>query len=311
MLVCNVNYEPLNFVANQQQYCLSLSFKCRTFLSEKSWKEIPFQLTSKTMEDKLFDILVDLPGIAESITDRLRLKTEAETIELSSIRLRFIRWRNEWQILNSHAAIEVNEVYSRKAGNPLFIESFLSTGLTFQTAQQAMELLHYNAAMLYISHLQYVLDGESPDHETRTSVMEYQTSYVHNFSKRNRNMCLLRPSDIESEWQHGIEGLRILANIRGQLLAGQGIYLVAAPIAILYCFSKYIGAQETLLSMISNDPWTEDEEAGLARYGVAAQDASLPASDKNATQATTAHLGSGSESEAFKFKEMYIKASRS
>ncbi|RDW58240.1 hypothetical protein BP6252_13651 [Coleophoma cylindrospora] len=292
-------------------YCLSLSFKCKTFLSEQIWKTVPFQLSSKTTEDKLFDILVDIPGLAEIITSLHRPPGEVVEVaeKLQSLRSKVIRWRGEWQLLNPQCATEAVKVSSRNMIFPPCLEEFLSTGILFQTAQQAVELLHYNSAMLYLSHLQYVLEGDSPSHRTMKSFTSHQAECLKKLSERQWSAPLLLPSEVEFQWQYGIEGLRILANIRHELSVSRGIYLVAAPIAILYCFSKYLDIKQGLLSMIGNEPWTEDEESGLARYEVTSVMASPLGSVGDPEYRSMGKL-EPQNYETANFQDLFVKTSR-
>ncbi len=220
------------------------------------------------MEDKLLDILVHIPGLVQTITASQPQKTRIRELkeELIFLRSRLTDWRIEWHKLNPDSATETNGALNDGNNIPPFAASFLSSALSFQTAQQALELICYHSTMLYLAQLEYVLEGDSPEYRILRSISNYQATFHQQIPRRQMDTPLFLPEEIQFTWQHGLEGLRILAGFRAALPANPELYLTFAPLAILYCFSRYISIHQTMISMISGEPWGEDAEEELGPY---------------------------------------------
>lgn len=122
------------------------------FIEQEPWKTIPWAHTPKTFEDRLMDILVDLPGIAEGLgfesSDQDQPACRAKIMShLKSLR----QWRREWNTANSHKIRTVNVEGARDP---------LATQLEFSSSAQAVEILLYNEALLFLTKLGAIAHGE-------------------------------------------------------------------------------------------------------------------------------------------------------
>lgn len=220
------------------------------------------------MTDKLYDVLHDIPGFAHRVTVLPYTVPEEWGLraELASLQARLATWREEWQTCNSNSARLVERAQTHQSHSLPVIDSFLSVGLRFHTTEQAVEMLHYNAAMLYLSQLQLILDGESPDPQAVMSSMESEVDNIPAMGNLGVAPPLLPPGEVQFPWQYWIEGLRIAATIRGDLSVSTHVYVSFAPIALLYCFARRLGVHHIMLPMISREEWAEDAEGELGVY---------------------------------------------
>ncbi|KAH8893105.1 hypothetical protein GQ53DRAFT_123107 [Thozetella sp. PMI_491] len=294
-------------------FCCSLALRCKTFLSEELWKTAPFQLTPKTTEDRLFDILVDIPELVEriSVDSRSLLETEEITEKLRSLRSNMTCWRMEWGAFNAASTKEVRQY--QYAGHFLVspIALLLSSVLVCRSAQQAVELLYYNAAMLYLCQLECVLEGRAPDQHMNMIHAYHQVPVALGVSKGQGNQPLLLPNEVRFPWQYGMEGLRILANLRVALAACPEVYLPFAPIAILYCFARDLSIQGSVLSMISSEEWAAEAEAEFGHYCVSPPGTPLTHSSEGADQNATASHGSFEIPGISGIRQLFLKGSHS
>jgi hypothetical protein len=220
---------------------------------------------AKSTEDKIMDILLDIPGLVESIkTSKHTGQHQSITKLICDIRMKLAHWWVEWYGLNPKSASETVRHYESNNLAP-FIADFLSTNLHFDTAQQGLELICYHSAMLLLSQVERVLWGYSPDDHEILSMRRYGEKHEV-ISKRQDQTPLLLPEEIEHDWLHGLEGLRILSGFRASLEARSELYLTFGPLAILYGFARNLGIAQTMLGVISSEDWAEDAETELGRY---------------------------------------------
>lgn len=197
----------------------------------------------------------------------LKRQTQARGMLLESIRckqLELDHWRDEWAKLHLNSATSISISYGNQSLGP-FLESYLSSGIKMNTTQQAMELICYHSAMFLLGQLTRLLDGHSPKQDIIASIAFQEAIDSSDLLPEDGNP-LLFPDKIQMPWQHGLEGLRILAGFCGGSSSNTGLYLAFAPIWILYCFSEYLGIQQIVTSMISREDWAGDAEQELGPY---------------------------------------------
>ena len=213
------------------------------------------------------DMLIDIPGLAESVTtpNKTSLFDQIIIEEIDSLRQKLSHWRMEWHKLNPDCAIQEYEPRQEDLGISPFISSYLSRKISLQTAQQALELICYHSAMLFLGQLEVVLKGLNPEQDVLHSIESYQRRPAEQrFQLRSGGLLL--PHEVEYYWQHGIQGLQILAGFRTAMLESSELYITFAPLAVLYCFSQSIGVKQTMISMISGEAWDDDAEVELGVY---------------------------------------------
>ncbi|KAK4139105.1 uncharacterized protein C8A04DRAFT_40984 [Dichotomopilus funicola] len=173
-------------ISNILRYCgpeifrdeklLVLYRSCRVllhcFLADESWKTVPWQYVSKTFEDRLIDILVELPGTAEAVMDTRKRAACVDKIQGLSFALQAWRW--DWHRVHS-GSVRMN----RHTGNPMepnkhdslpfLVGMMLRANLEFDTARLALDILYYNATLIYLMQLQAIARGQPPEHPEHLS----------------------------------------------------------------------------------------------------------------------------------------------
>lgn len=219
------------------------------------------------MEDKLMDMLIDIPGLAESVTTPNKTIAFKQMImeEIVSLRRKLSQWRMEWHRLNPDCATQKYEPRQENLDIPPLISSYLSSKITLKTAQQALELICFHSAMLFLGQLEIVLNGFNPDQDVLRSIKDHERRSAEQKIQPQSNVLLL-PHEVEYYWQDGIQALQILAGFRTSMSEGPELYITFAPLAILYCFAQSIGVKQTMISMISGEAWDDDAEVELGVY---------------------------------------------
>lgn len=212
------------------------------------------------------DLLLHIPELLENITtfrNSPQSREELlETVRHSQLELSY--WWYDWLKLNPNPATTVKLPQNDQVHQP-FINSYMSSGLRMNTTQQAMELICYHSAMCLLGQLESVLRNRNPEQDIVASIMLRDDLNSRTLLPNQANALFL-PREIEGPWQHGLEGLRILAGFCNDISSGPELYLAFAPLAILYCFSRYLGIQEMMLSMISGEQWMGDAEEEFRPY---------------------------------------------
>lgn len=122
------------------------------FLEEPLWKSLPWAREAKNTGDRLMDILVDLPGIAERATrPRYHAKVQSDLIDAVC---RLGAWRWSWETEHPGAA-RVSPLKAKGAGRDAIAGAV--SDIEFDTLEQAFEILEYDAALLYIIMIQRLL----------------------------------------------------------------------------------------------------------------------------------------------------------
>lgn len=125
------------------------------FIEREPWKTIPWAHSPKTFEDRLMDILVDLPSIAEGLGFESSGQDDdhppACRPKIMSHLTLLRQWRRDWNAANSHKIRTVNVEGDH---------SLLATQLEFSSSAQAVEILLYNEALLFLTKLGAIAHGE-------------------------------------------------------------------------------------------------------------------------------------------------------
>jgi hypothetical protein len=167
------------------------------FIEEEPWKTIPWKHSPKTFEDRLMDILVDLPGIAERIEltfsrqgDDCRPACRAKIMShLTTLR----QWRREWNAVHSHTIKTVHV----EGGHDM-----LPRQLEFSSSAQAVEILLYNEALLFLTKLGAIA------HEERTSSFALRMAD----KSRGEKLSFVHPDSVEPRIQPALESLMALSS---------------------------------------------------------------------------------------------------
>ena len=153
-----------------------------TLIAQQPWKIIPFRKTSKTLQDKLVDIGLDIPATQEILelstvfsSEHLanfmgRIETALNALDewryVHSRNLHPIRPREQLsQVMNSLEWEHYNPGAVRIVSGGLLLNDLqdpnlvevLSTTLSFQRFRQATEMIYYNTALFRLIQLRSLL----------------------------------------------------------------------------------------------------------------------------------------------------------
>lgn len=134
---------------------MSLASKTRSFLEESSWKNEPWVgigLPPKSPQNELIDIMVELPGHLQDVSEIEKGTASATRRPVLLQRLRsnledLYDWRCRWQRTNSSSVWEI-EPTQLPLGRFASIHRPFHKMLWFRRHTQATEIQLYNAALL-------------------------------------------------------------------------------------------------------------------------------------------------------------------
>ncbi|KAK1833061.1 hypothetical protein QBC39DRAFT_280101 [Podospora conica] len=135
--------------------CKGICSRTRTFLEDEKWKTIPWEHAPKTFEDRLMDILVDLPGIAEDLASPPAVGDDRQAacrVKIVSHLTGLRQWRREWNIAHTRSIRTVTVEGE---------DDILPTRLVFSSTAQAAEIMLYNEALLFLTKLGAMAHMES------------------------------------------------------------------------------------------------------------------------------------------------------
>ncbi|KAK3309468.1 uncharacterized protein B0T15DRAFT_3859 [Chaetomium strumarium] len=248
--------------------CQSLCRQSRCFLEETPWKTIPWQRAPKTFEDRLMDIFVDLPGIAEAVVVPTNRAACLEKIDALSIALNDWRWN--WQCANSGSVRQVHNEGMEEGditSTPL-MELILQASLEFDSPRLALDILLYNAALVYLMQIRSVANGQDPRHEPLSPDDE---GYIRQQIALSRHNPLLLPGTVKFRCQAAAEGFMTLSCIRRLMATTPTAVTVVTPatIGIVYCALRdQLQLDFDFSRLVSQFPIFQDPQRVFAGYFV-------------------------------------------
>jgi hypothetical protein len=137
------------------QFTVSLLSKTRSFLEEPAWKTEPWRgsgLPTKSPQNELVDILIDLPGFLQDVSEIENgivpgTKRVSLIEHLRSNLAVLYHWRWSWQRRNPDAVWEI-EPADLPPGKTVYNSRLFPKVLWFRTFTQATEIQLYNAVLL-------------------------------------------------------------------------------------------------------------------------------------------------------------------
>ncbi|KOS22578.1 hypothetical protein ESCO_001704 [Escovopsis weberi] len=242
----NVHIEGLNQILQhcgpecfQQETLLQIYRSCRTlhachgiverrgtFLAKASWKTVPWKFAEKTTEDRLFDILLDIPGLVEDI-DVFGVDVYSR-LEIDLLIYKLHEWRLDWQSKNKDAILDVAGQFVDKFGQAPTLNDIMSQPMEFATLSQALEIFYYDAALVYLWMLRDLGSGSLNQIGNASSK---DIAYICRVAREP-----LLPGQIRFRCQPAVEAFRITRFIRKQLIEGcwKGQFIPPAPFGMIY-----------------------------------------------------------------------------
>lgn len=198
----------------------------------------------KTALDSLIDILADMPGIVNDMAaseQPVSPTTKASFhATVKQLREALQTWRWRWDELHPGVAREApSRLRLDGVDTPVFREQ-LATTLEFDTTQQALEMLTYNAGLIYLMQLEDLLDmGAEPHNAPLGPAGE---AYIRDVSERVRERAdapLLLPGEARFICQPALEAFRLIPSLYRNLITTKDrIMVILAPLGIVYCSTR-------------------------------------------------------------------------
>lgn len=222
------------------QICQSFAIRRRIFLEELEWKTVPWEKMPKTALDSLIDILADMPGIVNDMaaSEHPISPTTRSSFhdKVGQLRTQLTAWRWAWDTANPDAGHEVfSNLKLSNIDTPIFREE-LATLIEFDTTQLALEMLTYNAGLIYLLQLEDHLHIGPPHNAPLTAE---DTEYIRTIRRRKTSSPLLLPGEAKYICQPALEAFRLIPSLYKNLVTSKDrIMVILAPLGIVYCATK-------------------------------------------------------------------------
>lgn len=238
------------------------------FLAEEPWKTVPWQHIPKTFEDRLIDILVELPGIAEGVIDAHKRAACVDKVQGLSVALQAWRW--DWHRVHAGSVRMVRHAGEPSERNkpvkiPFLVGMMLQANLEFNTARLALDILYYNAALLYLMQLKAIARGQPPQEPEHLSSQDER--YVHLLGAAvmapDANPLLL-PGKAKFRCQAAAEAFMTLSCATRLLGATPTSETVVTPMAVGIVYwvlrEQMLLDEDCLASLFCKHPFFDDPE---------------------------------------------------
>lgn len=236
--------------------CQSFAIRRRTFLEDRKWKTVPWEKLPKTALDSLIDIMADMPGLVNDMAaseQPISPTTRASFHEkVGQLREALGTWRWEWNSLYPDVAREVpSNLKLDSIETPVFREQ-LATMIEFNTTQQALEMLTYNAALLYLLQLEDLLEMGEPHNPSRLSADDMD--YIRHAAAGHPSTPLLLPNEARFICQPALEAFRLIPSLYKNLVTTKDrIMVILAPLGIVYTSTRNTPELNSCMQSILED----------------------------------------------------------
>lgn len=171
------------------------------------------------------DIIVDLPGIAEAVNIPSNRAACLNRVDALSVALRHWRW--EWHSANSASVRRVQHGVNAEDERKPFITQMLQASLEFDSQRLALDILYYNAALLYLMQLKTAACGQVPQPEMLSPKDE---DYIRRQAAISNPLLL--PGQVRFRCQAAAEAVTTLSCITRLMAITPGRETVVTPYAI-------------------------------------------------------------------------------
>jgi hypothetical protein len=190
------------------------------------------------------DIIVDLPGVAESVV--VPHKSAACLDKINALSLALQKWRWDWHAAHASSVRQIRHPESIEETTPntstpppVIVSQMLQTSLEFDSPRLALDILYYNAALLYLMQLEAVARGQASPPEPEI-LSRKDERYIRRQAARNNTdggNPLLLPGQVKFRCQAAAEAFMTLSCITRLLATTPEKETVVPPAAIgvVYC----------------------------------------------------------------------------
>lgn len=217
---------------------------------------MPWEKLPKTALDSLIDIMADMPGLVNDMAaseQPISPTTRASFHEkVGELREQLGTWRWKWDRKYPDVAREVpSNLKLDSIETPVFREQ-LATMIEFNTTQQALEMLTYNAALLYLLQLEDLLEMGEPHNPSRLS--DDDMDYIRHAAARHPSTPLLLPDEARFICQPALEAFRLIPSLYKNLVTTKDrIMVILAPLGIVYTSTRNTPELNTCMQSILED----------------------------------------------------------
>lgn len=202
--------------------------------------------------------MADMPGLVNDMAaseQPISPTTRASFHQrVGELRQSLATWRWGWNSLYPDAAREVpSNLKLDGVETPVFRDQ-LATMIEFDTTQQALEMLTYNAALLYLLQLEDLLEmGEQPHNPARLSAFDME--YIrHSGAAAHPSTPLLLPDEAKFICQPALEAFRLIPSLYKNLVTTKDrIMVILAPLGIVYTSTRNTPELNSCMQSILED----------------------------------------------------------
>ncbi|ROW04847.1 hypothetical protein VMCG_04729 [Cytospora schulzeri] len=218
--------------------CQSFAIRRRTFLEDNKWKVGPWEKLPKTALDRLVDIMADMPGVVNDMAASehpVSPVTRAAFLKrVGGLREQLQMWRWRWEKNHPDVAREVpSKLHNLDNINTSVFREQLATMIEFDTTEQALEMLTYNAGLIYLMQLEDLLDMSDP--HSPSPLSEDNIDYIRHAGRHHPSSPLLLPEEARFICQPALEAFRLIPSLYKNLVTSQDrIMVILAPLGIVY-----------------------------------------------------------------------------
>ncbi|KUI64206.1 Transcriptional regulatory protein moc3 [Cytospora mali] len=237
--------------------CQSFAIRRRTFLEDKKWKVGPWEKLPKTALDSLIDIMADMPGVVNDMAASEHpispVTRAAFHRRVGGLRDQLHSWRWSWDEKHPNVAREVpSELHNLDNINTPVFKEQLATMIEFDTTQQALEMLTYNAGLIYLMQLEDLLDMSEPHNPSPLATDDMD--YIRHVARRHPSSPLLLPDEARFICQPALEAFRLIPSLYKNLVTSQDrIMVILAPLGIVYTSTQNNAELNSCMQSILKD----------------------------------------------------------
>lgn len=217
---------------------------------------MPWEKLPKTALDSLIDIMADMPGLVNDMAaseQPISPTTRASFHQrVGELREALGTWRWKWHNTYPDVAREVpSNLKLDNVETPVFREQ-LATMIEFNTTQQALEMLTYNAALLYLLQLEDLLEMGEPHNPLRLSFDDMD--YIRHAASGHPSTPLLLPNEARFICQPALEAFRLIPSLYKNLVTTKDrIMVILAPLGIVYTSTRNTPELNSCMQSILED----------------------------------------------------------
>ncbi|KAK5656636.1 hypothetical protein OQA88_4616 [Cercophora sp. LCS_1] len=206
--------------------CHNVYRRTRSFLQDESWKTIPWEHEPKSFEDRLMDLFLDLPGIAQDLA-RDDANLDGCLARLAAVSSALRAWRRDWDGAHNGSVRRV------------WLAAGVPPGLEFDSPPLALDILYYNAAVVYLMQMEAAAAQMMSTAPPRGSHQQQQQQ------EKQR----------QQSSEAAAEALVALACIVRSLptIRGRKTVVTPAPIGILYSMLQNQNQMHALVQLIEGE----------------------------------------------------------